>query len=387
MQGRRPSLALLLRDFYGSLSDDVGFEQPLQVIGRAFRSHISGLHSESYGNRSGSLTLSGEVNRREFSGLSEAYSQRWTGQNLWMERSLEGFQRQGYQHGDAIVSGAELTASAYYRHFLKPLDIRHGMGIQVWNDGDLNMAVVSIHRGHRDPGFMETDIQLIGQLRPHIVNAYAIYRRLAKLERELHSLRASFEHSPLGMLALDAGGHVLESNAAAEKLLLARAGIARGREDRLIFASPATQMLYREAMQRMIGPAIPAPESLPLKASSHVGAAHGLVMHLCALPAHRVSGMHQHTRVLAFVAELDGGQRDALAAEIVRRVLGLTPMEARIALAQREHVDAAAIAVALALTVQTVRSHLKSIFRKLHITRSGELLMIVERLVGSVPTA
>src|SRR5690606_15549029 len=111
-------------------------------------------------------------------------------------RSLEGFRSQGWQHGEAVVGDAELRASAYYRHFLKPLDVRHGLGICIWSGGPLDMAVASFHRGHGDRGFDAEDWKLVEQVRPHLVNAYAIHRRIARLEESLTSFRACFDRAP-----------------------------------------------------------------------------------------------------------------------------------------------------------------------------------------------
>lgn len=78
------------------------------------------------------------------------------------------FLRDGFQTGDAMVNEVELKASAYYHHFLQRLGIRHGLGICIWNDDRLNMAVASFHRSPGDVGFDSDDIALIHRIKPHL---------------------------------------------------------------------------------------------------------------------------------------------------------------------------------------------------------------------------
>ena len=382
----KPSLDAAVRELYGSLGDGMRLDEPLHRLGAIFRSHISGLHIEDFGAHRGRLTIAGDVGSHEFLELTDAYSSRWNGQNLWMERSFDGFQKQGWQHGDAVVGTAELRSSAYYRHFLKPLDIRHGLGICIWSGGPFDMAVASFHRGHGDRGFDADDLNMVEQARPHLVNAYAIYRRLARLEGSLTSFRACFERAPLGMLMLAADGRVLEANAAAHDGL-AEAGIAITRQ-RMLALPPALQRRYAEALRALASSPLAPARSLVVECvSSDDMMPLRFVLHLCALPAKILSGTHAGTRVLAFFAELQPGQPDAPREAVLCELLGLTPTEARVVLALRRHIDVTATAGALNLSPNTVRTHLRSIHDRLGIRRTSGLLQLVERLIGSLPKA
>lgn len=377
------SIEAHIRNLYGSLSEEMRFEQALHRLGEAFRSQISGLHCEDFGAHHGRLTLVGNVSTEEYAGFSQAYSTRWSGQNLWMERSLDGFLHQGYQYGDAVVSERELRQSSYYRHFLKPLDIRHGLGVCVWRDEDLNMAVASFHRGHGEKCFNVDDAAIVQQLRPHLVNAYAIYRRIARLQQAALSLRACFERAPLGMLLFDVEGRLIESNAAGDELL-SLAAVRRGRDGRLLFTVPEVRRQFNDAIKAFANPLAPA-RSLALE-SKAIQAGRRLVLHLCAVPSNSWCGLPPLTRILGFIAALQPGRSDALHRNIVRQVLGLSPAQACVALALRELGDAGLVAQSMGTTLNTVRSHLKSIHAKLNISRNGELLQMIERLLGNLPT-
>lgn len=375
----------LVRDLYGSLCEETRFEEPLHRLGVAFRSHISGLHTEDFGAHRGRLTLVGDVTTEEYMRLTESYSSRWAGQNLWMERSLDGFLSDGFQNGDVVVNDAELRASAYYRHFLKPLDIRRGLGICLWNDDQMSMAVASFHRGHGDVGYDANDVAVIHHLRPHLVNAYAIHRRFAKLRGDHASMRASFDRAPLGMLVLDQDGCVVNCNAAAERLLSMGNAIRRGSGNKLRIRSRHSRLAFNQALARLCASPAPMPESILIKNENAGKSTQDLVFHLCAFPEIAGSLLRERGKVLGFLSELRPEQKEDLNTRIVRQILGLTLAETRATLALHQYADVGAAALALGVSTATVRSQLKMVFRKVGIHKSGDLILLVERIVASSP--
>lgn len=373
----------LISDLYGSLSEEICFEDALHRLGAAFGSNISALHMEDFGLRQGSLSLVGDINAQDYAHFSQTYSNRWNGQNLWMERSLDGFMQQGYQHGEAVAGDTELLKTPYYQHFLKPLNIRFGLGICVWSDEKLNMAVAAFHRGHAERGFDAYDIALVEKIRPHLVNVYAIYRRFAKMQQSLVSLRAGFDRTPLGMLMLDTQGRLLECYAAAEVVLFSTTAIRRGVDGFLNFASSNMKAAFNRAIKHFTKqPAMPI--SIPLYQSGGGGESQ-LVMHFCSLPPRASLGVHRECQILVFIAELQPGKRALLDNSILRDVLGISATEARVAMGLRQHIDVAALSALLGLSASNTRTHLRNIHTKLGVRRNGDLVAMIERLIGSVP--
>ena len=375
----RPMIEQAIRDMYGSISEDTRFDQIMHRLGAVFRSSISGVHTEDFGTHRRRLTLVGDVTADEYVRLTDDYCHRWNGQNLWMERSLEGFQQQGYQHGDAVVAERELHQSPYYRHFLKPLDIRYGLAIQIWSGDALNMAVASFHRGHGERGFDGQDIQTIEAVRPHMMNAYAIYRRIARLEGQVESLRAGFNHAPLGMLILDASGSALEINDRAQERLLASDLARRGTGNVLHFTNPQTQRDFTAALAAL-APTYATPHTLPLRTAT--GAPVLIALHLCRVPSGALSGFDGRACVLGFIAELRREHFPQWAVDVIHTALGLSRAEARVAFGLLQHADVAKAAAELGLSPATVRTHIKTIHFKLGISRSSDMLLILDRLLG-----
>ena len=379
------SVDAIVQDIYGSLLGDVSFRPCLQTVGRAFRSHITALHSEELLVRRSGLDMLGEIQGPEFLELAGHYATRWLGKNLWIERGIPGLMARGYGTGEQAVGDAELLESEYYRHFLKPVDIRHGMGINLQCDGVSSLAILTLNRPTCAGPFTLDELAMVEALRPHLVNVYAIYRRLACLQDETASMRASFDRMPLGILVLDADGRVVEQNAEAARLLLAGSGISCATGGRLHLANATSQSKFLAAMVRLADARhAPLPEAIVVARSRESGTG-SLVLHVCAFPASAAPVLVRNGRILAFLCELNRHSEGQFAARALRAALDLTPMEANVVLCLRDNHDPMQVALELGLAISTVRSHLKHAFRKSGTTRQSELLRLVDRLLLAVP--
>lgn len=379
----------LLHELYSCLHDGTDFEPPLRLVAAAFRSHMSGLHSEDFNTGRGSLTLIGSMSRDDYLAYVDAYSRRWSGQNLWMERSLEGFLKQGFQHGEAVVSERELIASSYYRHFLRPLDVHYGMGINIGGRDPGQLVLASFHRDRNAPGFGADDLALIRALRPHLVNAHAIHLRIQQAEAGQRSFQALCDHARLGMILVDTEGRLLHCNPSAQAQL-ARSGVltaSRGRR------RPGLTGRFRRLLAAAIARLLAGASGGSSIRINPVPGSHGpcttrpaQVLHLHPVPSQFHGSRGQPPCVLGFVSELDtAGEKTGSALLMITSVLGLTAGEARVALVLREYPDVEHCAQTLAITPATARSHLKRIYQKLGISRQGELLLLLERCLHSRP--
>ena len=186
---------------------------------------------------------------------------------------------------------------------------------------------------------------MVEALRPHLVNAYAICRRIARLQDEATSLRASFDRMPLGMLVLDPDGPIVEHNEEAARLLLAGSGIACAAGRRLHLANAASQSKYRAAMARLAdGRLAPLPEAIVVAQGRESGAG-SLVLHLCAFPASAAPVLVRNGRILAFLCELNRHSESQFAARMLHAALDLTAMEAAVVLCLRDHHDPMQVAL------------------------------------------
>ena len=184
------------------------------------------------------------------------------------------------------------------------------------------------------------------------------------------------------MLVMDGNARVLEINACAEELLLAK-GLAFLAPDRtLVLRSPSARREFERRVRSLMEDAT-QPMAMSLQHRGDPPLA--LALHLCRIPHGAVSDFSGHARLMGFLTELSQGKESPGAEAILQMALGLTPAEARVGVALLRHGDMPEAASALGLSVETVRTHIKRINARLGLKRSSELKLVLDRLFEARP--
>jgi DNA-binding CsgD family transcriptional regulator len=223
----------------------------------------------------------------------------------------------------------------------------------------------------------------VAALRPHLVNAFAIYNHASHLEESNRSLRAAMDCAPIGMMMLGADGRVMFANDEARQLMAAHEGIARGCNGRLLFDSPISKDQFEEKLGQLTSSTFDAQSASLLIWRSVAGAPPVQILHLCALPPGM--GAVPRARLVAFLCPVTRADFGPLEMRMIQMVLDLTPAEARVVVELRRTCNLEAVAVALGVAPSTVRTHLKHVFEKTGIHKQAELLASVARIVAVAP--
>ncbi len=378
-----PNLDDTLLRIYQGLLDSDGIHASLSVVARALGGHLAALHDEDLAHGTSRVMASG-LPERELTQFIADYEVRWSGSNPLMDACLPALLREGVQHGDAVLGRQTFVQSDYYRELLKPLDIEHSLGMRVALVPQSRFAVATFNRSRHARQFDAASVQLARKLRPHLECAYMLHQRLGSALAECASLRAALEHAAVGLILVNADGRIRTMNSAAEQTL------ERLNAGHLSF-SGQLELKDRHAKERWrralaSGDAsVTDPDSheiriLDMDPKSSITLA-GALLRLHRLPLAAPAFAQPGIRWVATLTELGGpaGASDGLRS-VLCSVLGLTPREADVALALREHGTAPAAAKALAVAPSTVRSHLKSIFGKLDLERQSQLIQRIEQI-------
>lgn len=190
---------------------------------------------------------------------------------------------------------------------------------------------------------------------------------------------AVFDLWPGAAILLDAGARLRRCTAAARRMLEQSGCVEQGNDGEPVLVDAGHRETLIACVRHCIGQRVPVPCQLPSRAGRPGDA---IVLHLHALDAKSDTARTGMPAVLAVLPLLKPA-RDADAAEAtLRAALGLTHGEARVALALHAHADVTLAARALHTAPATARSHLKRIYQKLHLTRQGELIVLVERCLA-----
>lgn len=367
-----------VRSLYEAYASEGSFKAMLERLAGMFDSHITGFRTEDVVERKATFLILGEPSLSDLHQLSSEYGRRWCGANLWMERSVDGYIRQGFEIGEAVVSDRELLRSDYYQSYLRPLGVRHGCGICLDRHGGSTFTLIGLNRTTRIGPISGPDIERIRALRPHLVNIFALHRRLQQISESATSLRSALNLVAAPLMFIDQEGHVRSANAAAETVLIENGGLRRDRLGMLRAASASDDAMLRAALRQVFkSHPVPAVRTLRLRASDR--ATHGYVLQLRLLPA-GAPFEPSAVLVLLSVHRQEPAEPGMALRDILRTGCGLTKAEQEVVLAFRRFHTVPEIARHMGLSGSTIRTHLKHIFQKFGISRQSELTAIIERI-------
>jgi DNA-binding CsgD family transcriptional regulator len=274
---------------------------------------------------------------------------------------------------DAVVPARELIKTEFYGEILRPQQILHCGCAPLARDGERVLGL-SVFRTPEIGPVESEDLRLLSLVAPHFKRAAQIAWRLGTLAAIEAAKTAALDGLEHGVLLIDAGGHVLFANRAAEAIIALRDGltvIRKGLRAALPVDTARLQTLIAETLRGSVGgtmrltrPSLAEPYLL-LVAPAH-GNWHRSIG---AVPA-----------AVIFITALD--QAVAPDLRLLAPAFDLTATEAKIAVSIAAGGGVPATARALRISPNTVHTHLRRIFRKLGVNDQPALVRVLMRAVA-----
>ena len=270
-----------------------------------------------------------------------------------------------------------LHASRFYREVLVPARIEYTLGLKL--DGDNNGGTgLAITRDDRSSPFDQADCDLLGKIIPHLKRALEIHKRFALLDFGQRMALEALDRIATGIVLLDEGGVVKFANRLARDI----AGSADGFRiigDSVMFADYDIQTEVIAAARGAIASAR-AGRVLPGKGFA-IPRPSGATPY--ALMVSTLWGRHLRFDLgllddpIAVLFLSDPQRPQEAPAELLQRLYGLTPAEARVLEALVAGHNLKGAAAGLGIAYETVRSHMKSIFDKTNTRRQIDVVKLV----------
>lgn len=158
--------------------------------------------------------------------------------------------------GDVITAeeliGKEWLKSPIYLEYLKPLDIRHLLGADIYTTEGIECRL-RITRGHDAKPFSPQDKALVRFLLPHLKRSIQLHARLDFLECERQLFAGTVNRLLLGILSYSQNGTVLETNQEARRILAEKDGIWLTGNNLCVDSSHESRELQRMVKQALAG--------------------------------------------------------------------------------------------------------------------------------------
>lgn len=254
------------------------------------------------------------------------------------------------------------TAREYY-DFMDRYELGLARIVLAEKRPDLTIGMNFYNRA--EDGLSAEGQHILSHLAPHFRRACNLAQRLGDV-MDRAALAEDWFASRTASLTLDASGSVVRINAAAEALLNLADGL-RVVQRRLVAATAADQARLREELGFAIGL---APTTGPRSSGSFVLLSRPSGQPPFALSAVPVSRPTNRERAIVTIAPTV----PHIAPPALRRAFGLTPSEASIAAALAEGKSPEQIARGRLVSLQTIRSQIKTIYARLEVRSQAELV-------------
>lgn len=284
---------------------------------------------------------------------------------------------------EEIVGEKDWLASDMYQQYLKPLDIRHMLGTEIHTDDGIECRLRMTRPPDTEP-FSEHDKNVVRIMLPHLRRAIQLHAQLDYLECERQVYSGAMNRMLLGMVSFAGDRSIMEVNEEAARILAEKDGIWRtgtGLKAANRGENQELQRLIREAIDGGVSDSgTPLTEATSITRQFDRGRL-GIVVR--SIPIGPWTESTQRPAAALFMRDPDYNSPEP-SEDVVRRVFGLTRMEAALAvlLAKGQSLDDAA--ESLGVRRNTARTHLRSIFGKTGVSRQTMLVRMILKSVVSL---
>jgi DNA-binding CsgD family transcriptional regulator len=294
--------------------------------------------------------------------------------NVWSEYMFR--QPPGRLFGsDEIVPLATLRTTAFFNDILRPQDLAHSVMAKLFGDDDFHGAF-NICRSERQGPMDESSRRLISAVVPHLRRSVALGFRLDGYRAIQRAEYAVLDQLASGVILLDQRNRILYLNAAARLLGLEGGALSlRGGTLR------ARSLAHTRRLDDLI---LEAQRGLPASAMSlpRIGTGQLLTVVISSVRGRDIERFADMSMpdaaVLVFV--VDPVNSSGMSISWVMDAFGLTPAEARVALAASSGAAIPVVAMSLQLSQNTIKTHLRRIYSKTGTSRQAELARVIASL-------
>lgn len=361
------SLLNVIGDIYEASFNPSHWNQVARALCQLFDAHSCGIMMEDF-----------EFKYRDIIGSHGLPAATTLGYRLGLAKYDLTFQLQAKTapgHAEQLVDAREFqtTHPIYYRLILKPHNVGYLGTMGIYNDDEWHVGV-ALHRSFESHPFGQDELQQLELLYPHFQRALRIQKELFTLRDQRHALQEALGQLSLGLLMVDPEGRVTYQNPLATALLDFHQGLKVTPEG---YVQAHVQSEHKQLLQLLDQVANRAytrkTDRQQVIALHHLDQRHAMQVLITRLeePPHPLA----QGKIALYLSVPHAPCN--LSAESLHQLYGLTPAEAGVAIALANGLSPAEISRANGVSVETVRSQLKSIFTKMGVNKQQDVIRVL----------
>jgi len=271
-----------------------------------------------------------------------------------------------------VVPLTKLRRSAFFADVLRSQQTPYSAMALLFNHADF-IGAFSMTRTEQQGSHGEREMRILRQLMPHMQRSINLSERVESYRLLQQANADALDALATGIFLLDAQGDVLFANQAGAQIT-GDTGALGLRNGRLFARDAASQNAWVTAL-RTAGLGEPV-SAFPISAGR-------ALLHVAIQPVRSADRerlrllAHRSPAVIVLATPADAPHGATLLTRLLTNVYGLTPAEVRVALPSAQGSSPGAIAEALQLTRNTVKTHLKRVYSKTQVNRQAELMRLL----------
>lgn len=276
-------------------------------------------------------------------------------------------------HCRMSLTDDELHRSRVYQEVLSVGGVEYSLGVNLVED-TRTLTYFLVLRDRSQPPFTETDCELMGTLVPHLRRAFKLQRDLARISSERTAAFDALDGMSVGIVVVDADARIRIANETARRMAQACDGLRFVAGHLVVDGCKGDDIRTRAS--RLVHSArsgMPSPgEAFHILRPSGAESFSALIS--CLGGNDSRFGWNVLEEPLAIIYIRDPEQPEESRAELLQRLYGLMPSQARLADLLATGCSLKQAARQLNITPTSARHYLKLIFQKTGTHRQPELI-------------
>jgi DNA-binding CsgD family transcriptional regulator len=363
---------------YAAAADAVSWQEALSGVETLTRSAGAVVHIVRKGAEPGLVSLLGASAEQHF---PQADVEQWTRElapSCPRLATVAKWPDAPYVVDGMILSEREMDLDPVYDWY-REHGLRYFIGSTLFRTSEVELAW-SLQRTSPQGHAQAEDIRLFELLKPHLVRSLNLAEQLGLLRAFRRFGAAVLDTLPQPLFALDVNGRILLANAKAEAFLNAADGL-RAEGGSLVCMRTAEQARLDRLIEEAGLVAVAATTGWTRISRGDGGPPYAVFV--APFRAADEELLASSARVLVIIH--DPAERRSADLRMLMGLYGLTEAEARLASALSGGHNLESAARALGIRMTTVRSELKSVFRKVGVNRQQDLVRLLTSLSSINP--
>ncbi|VVM39279.1 helix-turn-helix transcriptional regulator [Pseudomonas fluorescens] len=282
---------------------------------------------------------------------------------------------------DQVLGTGAWLAHDFYRDYLQPLDLRHVLVANMRTPTGMHCALFAC-RNHASRDFDAAEIALIRLLLPHLQQAVDLHSAVEQLDSERQLYAATIDRLMVGTAILDENGIMMRCNRAAQRLFDSRDGL-ECRHDKLCAFTSQQNRRVQQAIQAVLKQRQRGLDDIEVLTLTRPSGEMPLNLLLRPIPMnYQARNGARRPAVAVFIR--DPSDSPQASRNLLRSLFQLTPTETEVAMLVMDGQTLDETALALGVSRNTVRAHLRGVFAKTGATRQAQLVKTLLNSVASL---